>query len=276
MKQRKGDTLVEVAFAIGIFSLVAITVVAVTSASTSAAQASLETTLTREDIDGQAEALRFIHDSYVNGAQSATMGTTNPYDQLWSTIKGFAYQATETIKTYRPSTCSELYSNGWVKTETTSGVPYSGARPFIINIRQLHDPDIANLDNIIKYNPNPGGNKTGGDAGPFVAAETYPRILYGSTVKVDADGDETINEDLYSQTRIGIDTIHRVEGLFIIAVEGQEVNVITSSGGIDTKPAYYDFYIRSCWMPVNSDRPSTISTLVRLYDPQIIHPPTTP
>ena len=44
MKRRKGDTLIEVAFAIGIFSLVAITVVAVISASTSAAQASLETT----------------------------------------------------------------------------------------------------------------------------------------------------------------------------------------------------------------------------------------
>ena len=85
MKRRKGDTLIEVAFAIGIFSLVAITVVAVISASTSAAQASLETTLTREDIDSQAEALRFIHDSYINGIQSAKTGD-NKYENLWKRI----------------------------------------------------------------------------------------------------------------------------------------------------------------------------------------------
>ena len=51
MHKRVGDTLVEVTLAIGIFSMVAIAVVAVVSGSTSGAQSALETTVTREQID---------------------------------------------------------------------------------------------------------------------------------------------------------------------------------------------------------------------------------
>ena len=61
---KKGDTLIEVLLAVGIFSMIAISVVAVMSGGTSSAQTALETTLTREEIDAQAEALRYIHDSY--------------------------------------------------------------------------------------------------------------------------------------------------------------------------------------------------------------------
>ena len=70
MRKRIGDTLVEVALAIGIFSMVAISVVAVVSGSSSGAQSSLETTVTREQIDAQAEALRFIHNSYIADVKS--------------------------------------------------------------------------------------------------------------------------------------------------------------------------------------------------------------
>ena len=262
MKRRKGDTLIEVAFAIGIFSLVAITVVAVISASTSAAQASLETTLTREDIDSQAEALRFIHDSYVNGIQSAKTGD-NKYENLWNAItnddvtydNNDNYTGTTTsVKVYNPTTCSEVYNgnSGWVNN------PASGKGiPFIINVRKLGEPDVdtsTTIDKIVV-------KSTGGDVGnKFYPASTYPRILYGNSTAADS-------EDLYTQVQ-GSNEINRVEGLYIIAVKGS-AKVVTN-GSVDTKPAYYDFYIRSCWMPVNSDRASTISTLVRLYDPTII------
>ena len=255
MRIKKGDTLVEVAFAIGIFSLVAITVVAVISASTSAAQAALETTLTREDIDSQAEALRFIHDSYINGIQSAQT-TDNKYEKLWQEITGLAYNVgTNDIITYNPTTCSGLYENGWVKGDVTP--TQSGHQPFIIDIRRLNDPSPSNIENIVI-------TRRGSTAGPFAAATTYPRILYAGAT----------SEDLYTQTQIGNNTIQRVEGLFIVAVKGTaSITTGNASGGTDTNPkaAYYDFYIRSCWMPTNSDRASTISTLVRLYDPDIIH-----
>ena len=54
---RKGDTLIEVAIAIAVFSLVAIGVVSVVNGSTSSTQSALEVTVSREEIDAQAEAL---------------------------------------------------------------------------------------------------------------------------------------------------------------------------------------------------------------------------
>ena len=68
-KKHRGDTLVEVSLAIGIFSMVAIAAVSVINGSTNGAQSSLESTITREEIDGQAEALRFIQSAYVSGGQ---------------------------------------------------------------------------------------------------------------------------------------------------------------------------------------------------------------
>ena len=67
---KKGDTLIEVLLAVGIFSMIAISVVAIMSGGTSSAQTALETTLAREEIDAQAEALRYIHSSYINEKNS--------------------------------------------------------------------------------------------------------------------------------------------------------------------------------------------------------------
>lgn len=60
-----GDTLIEVLFAVTVFSLVAVGSLSIMNQGTATAQRSLEITLVRQEIDGQAEALRFIHDSYI-------------------------------------------------------------------------------------------------------------------------------------------------------------------------------------------------------------------
>ena len=260
MKQRKGDTLVEVAFAIGIFSLVAITVISVVSASTSAAQAALENTLTREDIDSQAEALRFIHDSYVNGSQSAVQYTDNVYERLWKKITSLAYDNTDrysnsypeaglqghNVKEYAVTSCSNLY-NGTSGLHNLISSPGNKA-PFIIDIRKLSS---TNPDEVVALAP---GNSR------FVPATTFPRILYGGGT----------SEDLYTQTQGGNNSIAYVEGLYMIAVKGELIDVDPTTNAAN-RAAYYDFYIRSCWMPTNIDRASTISTMVRLYDPAIVH-----
>ena len=67
---KKGDTLIEVLLAVGIFSMIAISVVAVMSGGTSSAQTARETTLAREAIDAQAEALRFIQTAYISDRDS--------------------------------------------------------------------------------------------------------------------------------------------------------------------------------------------------------------
>lgn len=262
MMKKSGDTLIEVAFAIGIFSLVAIIVVSVISASTTGAQSSLELTLTREELDAQAEALRFIHDSYVSGSQSQDT-RENRYADLWNAI---ADKATDGVPQYNPTTCSELYkSNGFINTDNQNN---GGKTPFIINTRQissvnnsdnLSETDINNI--VITQDPNKSSSSF------FFAPTTYPRILYGSsTAFYNENTDQTLEEQVNANS---LTTIKRVEGIYIIAVKGEEVTVIDGSTS-NPQSAYYDFYIRSCWMPLGSDRASTISTVVRLYDPAVI------
>ena len=70
----RGDTLIEVLFAVTVFSLVAVGGMAIMNQGTALAQRSLELTLVREEIDTQAETLRFIHDSYIAAYPNVTAG----------------------------------------------------------------------------------------------------------------------------------------------------------------------------------------------------------
>lgn len=58
-RSSRGDTIVEVIVAFGVFSLVAVGTVTVMNRGVAAAQRSLEVTLVRQQIDSQAELLRF-------------------------------------------------------------------------------------------------------------------------------------------------------------------------------------------------------------------------
>lgn len=62
---QRGDTLIEVLFAVTIFSAVAVGGLGIMNRGTLSAQRSLEVTLVRQQIDAQADALRLIHSSYV-------------------------------------------------------------------------------------------------------------------------------------------------------------------------------------------------------------------
>ena len=83
----RGDTLIEVLFAITVFSLIIVTSLSIMNQGIAAAQRSLEITQVRQQIDGQADTLRFLHDSYVavyrTGVTSADL--TGPAKQ-WALI----------------------------------------------------------------------------------------------------------------------------------------------------------------------------------------------
>lgn len=253
MHKLKGDTLIEVALAIGIFSLVAITVVSVVSASLTGAQSALETTVTREELDAQAEALRFIHDSYVSGSQSKKI-TENIYGKLWKAITNRAVTEDnpKAVLNYNPETCANTYNGntGLLNDAVT------GANPFIINTRELNtaDPDKVIVANNSSYT-----------SGVFYQASTYPRIVYGDVIGSGSDGD-----DFYSQVTSDYTKIKRVEGIFITVVSGKSDIVKDGGATIQNETSYYDFYIHSCWMPPNASRASAVSTVVRLYDPAVI------
>lgn len=263
MHKLKGDTLIEVALAIGIFSLVAITVVSVVSASLTGAQSALETTVTREELDAQAEALRFIHDSYVSGSQSKKL-VENDYGDLWRAITARAVpeDSTNAVLDFNPELCSSIYgSNGQLNTSKT------GPNPFIINTRELGSikSGMTTAERNAAINKIIVATKPSDPKGVFYEPTTYPRIIYGNIIGSGSDG-----EDLYSQVTSDYKTIKRIEGIFVTVVSGKSKIVKNGGATVQNETAYYDFYIRSCWMPPNADRASTISTVVRLYDPAVV------
>ncbi|MBR3230903.1 hypothetical protein IKF73_02670 [Candidatus Saccharibacteria bacterium] len=246
--KKRGDTLVEVALAVGIFSMVAIAVVAVMVSSTSSAQTALETTLSREEIDTQAEALRFIHAEYL-----ADPTSESPYTKLWQDITKINYENHAVdhaiapnvfdayLSDYPPKTCQEVM-------ESETFQKYG----FVINPRALStDPSKA----YIRY----ANNKS-----KFTTASTYPRLIYSSTTPPD---DATSDDSLIGSTDT---TLYRAEGIYVIAVADagtKDVVAGEENGYGRILFGFYDFYIRTCWYGASSDAPSAISTVIRLYNP---------
>ena len=234
MHKLRGDTLIEVTLAVGIFSMVAVAVVSVVNSSTSGAQSALETTLTREEIDAQAEAIRFIQSSYIASRNTAA---DDKYAGLWQAITSRAKSINEdeSIISYRPATCDELYNSTLLEDQ--------GA--FIIDTNNLNSDDISKI--VLRA----------GESEVFHPSSTYPHIIY--TTKEDTILDQ------------GTGTImDRAEGIYVVGVKDPGSTTIVTGqdySSISQKSAYYDFYIRTCWYGPGAERPSTISTVIRLYDP---------
>lgn len=230
MKKRVGDTLVEVALAIGIFSMVAIAVVSVMTGGMSSAETALETTLAREEIDVQAEALRFVHSAYIAGAGS---DEESPYVGLWEEIVGRAIDpSTDNTNylEYAPRTCQEVQDSDTLKNHG-----------FIINPRALGS--------------RPSEAYVGYNNDNFKTASTFPRLIYSANDS---------NESLLGSTG---SNLYRAEGIYVIAVKDASTTQIVGTTSPSLSSGFYDFYIRTCWYGVGEDTPSTISTVIRLYDP---------
>ena len=234
---KKGDTLIEVCIAIGIFSLIAIGVASVMSSGTAGSQTALETTLARAETDSQANALRFIHDSYM----SSKNASENEYTELWNRITTNAIKnPSDSVTQYSPSSCASLYNDNILRDQ----------KAFILNTRQL---DSSNPENAyISYNSNQN---------VFQQASTYPRLLFGN------NSNNTQNDGLLEDSN-DLTNLYRAEGIYIVAVEDPKTTQMVVDGDkTENVSAYYDFYVRSCWYGTDAERPTTISTVLRLYNP---------
>ncbi|MBQ3474332.1 hypothetical protein IJH24_02820 [Candidatus Saccharibacteria bacterium] len=239
---KKGDTLIEVTLAIGIFSMVAIAVVAVMVSGTSNAQTALETTLAREEIDTQAEALRFIHAAYLADKESGE--GKDAYTQLWKQIVNNAYNPKKNTADnnakflqYSPSSCQEIYAN-----PSTDPI----GKAFVINPRKLSNLTVSNINKV--YNQY---------SSVFKMTTTYPRLVY-------TDAQES-NQDALIDKPSDTSDLKYAEGIYVLAVVDPGTTNIVGTGNA---AAYFDFYIRTCWYGMGSETPSTISTVIRLYDPE--------
>jgi Tfp pilus assembly protein PilV len=242
---KRGDTLIEVTLAVGIFSMIAVAVVATMSSGTTNAQTALETTLARAEIDAQAEALRFI--------QTSASANKPGFDNLWNDILNKAHNATnsseeddpnnwavlkDTITNFAPSSCSELYN-----TENANANNIYNQNAFIIDTSTLGEfitqasSDTSNSLNPLISTKSDTGDSDSSNINPsFSQATTYPRVYKeNNTVKA--------------------------EGLYVVAVKDSGARVISANA---KSQAFYDFYIHACWDTSNSDHPSTISTVIRL------------
>ncbi len=206
IKQR-GDTIVEVLFAVTVFALVAVGSLMIMNQGISSTQRSLEITLVREQIDAQAEAIRYIHKAYVAAFQrdgAAPTGTAAEWTAMTSKTTGKGANVP-----------SEFAITPGGRCPTTA----PGERPFLLNARKA---------SILSSAPSmtaPAG----------ASVPPYAQIIYNP--------DSSIN-----------------------ATYGLWVEAIPSSGS--DGPGFVDFHIRACWESAGSDIPSTLGTIVRLYEPR--------
>ena len=229
-RRQSGDTIIEVILAISIFSLVAVAGLSVMNKGNASAQRSLEITLVRNQIDAQAEVLRFWNAAYVAayvpGASIDSYGPPNlaatppePAKPAWNWAK----------LSDRAKSGGDLYTAsaagfGTIATATSCSDPTTGGKNvFIINPIDVSVQKLAS---------------TGVDP-TFFQAETY------SKARLDDTG-----------AFLGSD------GLWIEAVRSN--NGTESQLGI----GYIDFHISACWSSVGQTAPMKLGTVVRLYEPR--------
>lgn len=72
----KGDTIIEVMLALTIFSMLAVGALAIMNRGVAGSQDALEATMVRNEMDAQAETLRFLHQAYMNSPSSSSKPVT--------------------------------------------------------------------------------------------------------------------------------------------------------------------------------------------------------
>lgn len=254
VKLHRGDTLIEVSFAIVVFCVISILSVGLMNRNLSAAQGTLELNMARNEIDAQAEALRFIHDSYVIGrAQGAS---SQEYATLWDKITEQAI-APDHLPAFNAAQCSVYY--GTAADGSTSIPAIASNNAFILNTRSLDKRD----DNG-KIDPSQIIFSAAGVDSIFFETSLYPRLIFtsgsGADINESADQDASEGQDNSDDMteRVIYDDLSRAEGIWVTAVNDGSGNSVSE---------FYDFHIRTCWYAPGRDNPSTIATIVRLYNP---------
>lgn len=124
-RRQKGDTLIEVLFAVTVFSLVAVSSLAIMNQGTLSSQRSLEMSLVTQQVDNQAQTLRFLHEAYVTNYQ---LGYENTPNLTLTGATGQFYNIVQYLKTNGPAQASPFIN------PTTCLTPPSGS--FVLNTRR--------------------------------------------------------------------------------------------------------------------------------------------
>lgn len=137
----RGDTIIEVMVGFSIFSMVAVATISLMSDGLAISQRSLETTLVRQQIDSQAEMLRYIHD---RGRQE---GVGGDFNTLWNEIMVTTNSGSgEPSRLINVDVCPEPTSSTY---DRSFAISQSGGSLGIINRSNIVQPaTYARVDNI--------------------------------------------------------------------------------------------------------------------------------
>lgn len=267
---KRGDTLIEVMLSISIFALVAMITINMMNDGINTAQRTLEAEMARNEIDAQAEALRFIHNNYV--AERQKLESDSQFRTIWRKLTSNAIRPSMTTEELADKDGGRSFD---INDMNSCEDPYAKQahleryKAFVLNtrlilpelstnnnFRYLGKPYSTLSDEMIVYYTSTGTNK-------LVAPSLYPRIIY-SRLKSAAGGGAANNSDANLDEGKDIyNNISSAEGIWVNAVSNLETATKT---GAD----YYDFYIRTCWHAAGQRVPSTITTVIRLYNPEVM------
>ena len=269
-RTRRGDTLIEVMLSISIFAMVAMLTINMMNDGINTAQRTLEAEMARNEIDAQAEALRYIHNSYVSERQKSN--AESQFRRIWNTLISNSVSPRETDD----SAADEQGDGGTsfdINDFKTCAAGYNGTdkhlrkfKAFVLNPR-LIIPDTSLGGGDFKYMGTPYSelmnhmviydNDTSGHK--FAAPALYPRIIYKRLSGSSTDTNDAANLD---ENNAIYNDVATAEGIWIDAVGNNKL--------IPRRSDYYDFYIRTCWHGAGQTVPSTITTVVRLYNPEVM------
>ena len=241
---KRGDTLLEVVFAFTMFSLVTLITVSAMNGGISSAEASLELTLARTEIDAQSDTLRFIQSAFANDRS---------YGNLWRKIIERKADP-NSVPDLSVSSCSSLY--GDYATLDAKTIYDTGLKAFVVNPRHIGNSTDENSSNWYGHTLITADNRTS-DKISFTTSSLNPRLIY-TKGQLNDDGDTITTDDVIQEDELYTE-VARVEGIYDFVVADQNH---------PDKSYFYDFHIYTCWYAPGAERPTTIGTVTRLYNPE--------
>lgn len=210
-RQQSGDTLIEVLFAITIFALLVVSALAIMNQGAASAQRSLEMSLVRQEIDNQAETLRFLHESYITNYQAGYADST---DLTPAGPTGEFYKIVQVVKEANIQSATSI--------DGVAACPTPPNGSFVLNTR------IGTVISNQTFLKQPA---------------TYAQLTFDTTTPT---------------------VLTASEGIWVEGVRSAP----NTTDPAQAKTGYIDFHIRACWDTVGSDKPKTMGTIVRLYEPR--------
>lgn len=268
--KKHGDTIIEVVFSFMVFSTVSVAAIGIMNSGLNQAQRSLEITMARNSIDAQAEALRFLQNNF--SAEREWADSKKQFTDIWNTItavKGVDpadIPGGGDINDLKYETCSDVYKDQ---------VYVDDSPVFVLNTRLIQPKTVvasakyAELLKKIVISADAVSLADERRGNIIRPAMIHPRLTYTVLMFNEElnDGQEherdTNDDDSLAETKLYRE-VYSAEGIWIVAVNGNR------SANIGSHPQYFDFYIRTCWQSVGTMAPSTLSTIIRLYNPEVI------